>query len=523
MAYNYSATQNNGKITSEHDYTTGEDVVYTYDSLNRLATAQTPGAGWGQSYAYDGFGNLTDITTTKGTTPEWHVGYSASTNRAGTDVADANGNIGNLGAAFDVENRMVMAPGSAGQYAYAPDNKRVWKKWNSGGALGMLEELAFWSVTGQRVAMYNLTVYSNTLTPVQTGCEYYFGGKLVKNANGYVHTDRLGSVGKYFPYGQERPSATANGTEKFATYFRDSDTGLDYADQRYHAPGQGRFLTPDPTMDNVEYSNPGSWNPYAYANGDPINMVDPDGTTACGDLTLASDRTVSDAVNANSGQGHFIDLVWHEAGVLSQANGNVGAWTAEFALIAQAIWDRYQLVQGKVQVTGANGVVYGGANVGALGYGAYGSTLNQVLINAAAGTNVLNSSGGLVDNASGLQADLNQDQGNFGYAPGRVSLVNGAGNTIWVTQGCYSVITAIESADGVAAGYNFNPAGQFITSWNSSPPQNNPNYAHGVEQFLDTAGPTNLYGFTNFTYGNFQRKPRPPTRPRPPGGPRQVQ
>jgi RHS repeat-associated protein len=186
---------------------------------------------------------------------------------------------------------MVMAPGSAGQYAYAPDNKRVWKKWNSGGALGMLEELAFWSVTGQRVAMYNLTVYSNALTPVQTGCEYYFGGKLVKNAGGYVHTDRLGSVGKYYPYGQERPSATTNNTEKFATYFRDGETGLDYADQRYHAPGSGRFLSPDPYMASGGPSDPGSWNRYAYVEGDPINFTDRSGqmmALVCGSFTEGS-------------------------------------------------------------------------------------------------------------------------------------------------------------------------------------------------------------------------------------------
>jgi len=84
-----------------------------------------------------------------------------------------------------------------------------------------------------------------------------------------VYTDRLGSIGKYYPYGQERPSATTNGTEKFATYFRDAETGLDYADQRYHMPGNGRFLTPDPA------GNGSNW--YSYVGGDPINNVDPSG------------------------------------------------------------------------------------------------------------------------------------------------------------------------------------------------------------------------------------------------------
>jgi RHS repeat-associated protein len=96
-----------------------------------------------------------------------------------------------------------------------------------------------------------------------------------------VHADRLGSIGKYYPYGQERPSATANGTEKFATYFRDADTGLDYADQRYHAPGQGRFLTTDLMQASAGASDPGTWNRYAYTGGDSVNRVDPSGQDYC--------------------------------------------------------------------------------------------------------------------------------------------------------------------------------------------------------------------------------------------------
>jgi len=87
-------------------------------------------------------------------------------------------------------------------------------------------------------------------------------------------------IGKYFPYGQERPSATTDGKEKFATYFRDSETGLDYADKRYHQPGMGRFMTPDRTRRGVNPSDPGSWNKYAYVGGDPVNYSDSSGLYA---------------------------------------------------------------------------------------------------------------------------------------------------------------------------------------------------------------------------------------------------
>jgi YD repeat-containing protein len=63
--YNYSATQNNGRIISMQDVISGETVTYIYDSLNRLAQASATGdptGAWSQQFAYDGFGNLTQKT-----------------------------------------------------------------------------------------------------------------------------------------------------------------------------------------------------------------------------------------------------------------------------------------------------------------------------------------------------------------------------------------------------------------------------------------------------------------------------
>jgi RHS repeat-associated protein len=113
----------------------------------------------------------------------------------------------------------------------------------------------------------------------QTATNYYFGSKLIKNgnANYWVYSDRLGSFGKFYPYGQERPTATTNGTEKFTGYFRDSESGNDYAVNRYTSPGMGRFITPDRGTGGAEPADPGTWNLYAYVAGDPINRVDHSG------------------------------------------------------------------------------------------------------------------------------------------------------------------------------------------------------------------------------------------------------
>ena len=285
--YNYSSTQNNGKITSQTDNITGEQVVYAYDSLNRLASAGATSSSWGQSYGYDGFGNLSTQTVTAGSAPAYSVVPDPATNHVGS--TDYNGNstaqINGQNPYYDVQNRLVAVGTGNVQYSYAPGNKRVWRGiWTSGSL--STDEITFWSISGQKLATYSLQVLgglinSSPATPqlvaTQATTNYYFGGKLIKNANGYVGADRLGSIGKYYPYGQEKPSATTNGTEKFTGYMRDAETGLDYADQRYHNPGTGRFQTVDLGMPNPR--DPGSWNRYAYAVGDPANSRDPDGRT----------------------------------------------------------------------------------------------------------------------------------------------------------------------------------------------------------------------------------------------------
>jgi RHS repeat-associated protein len=116
----------------------------------------------------------------------------------------------------------------------------------------------------------------------------YFGSKYIGNANTglmsggtAVGQDRSRSVGNYFPYGEERNNPhVPNDIVKFATYTRDSAAGLDYADQRYHNSGLGRFLTMDRSAASLSLANPQSWNRYAYVLGDPANHNDPSGLCA---------------------------------------------------------------------------------------------------------------------------------------------------------------------------------------------------------------------------------------------------
>jgi YD repeat-containing protein len=64
--YRYSPNQNNGQITQQKDWISGEEVTYTYDTLQRLIGAVTTDSSWGQAFTYDGFGNRTSASVTKG-------------------------------------------------------------------------------------------------------------------------------------------------------------------------------------------------------------------------------------------------------------------------------------------------------------------------------------------------------------------------------------------------------------------------------------------------------------------------
>ena len=111
-----------------------------------------------------------------------------------------------------------------------------------------------------------------------------FQGKAYFEVECGSQEDVRGSVGRYYPYGEDRDS-TANDVMTFSTYTRDSVSGLDYAQQRYHASGVGWSNRADPYDASAGSNDPGSWNRYTYVGGDPVGFRDPSGrATACNQL-----------------------------------------------------------------------------------------------------------------------------------------------------------------------------------------------------------------------------------------------
>ena len=66
--------------------------------------------------------------------------------------------------------------------------------------------------------------------------------------------------------------------KKFTSYERDAN-GTDEAMFRRYNRWQSRFDQPDPYNGSYDFTNPQSFNRYAYVQGDPVNLVDPSGLT----------------------------------------------------------------------------------------------------------------------------------------------------------------------------------------------------------------------------------------------------
>ncbi|MCA1643054.1 MAG: RHS repeat-associated core domain-containing protein [Acidobacteria bacterium] len=65
--------------------------------------------------------------------------------------------------------------------------------------------------------------------------------------------------------------------QKYTGYERDAETGLNFAEARYHSDVQGRFTSVDPLSASAKLTDPQSLNRYAYVGNNPVNFSDPSG------------------------------------------------------------------------------------------------------------------------------------------------------------------------------------------------------------------------------------------------------
>jgi RHS repeat-associated protein len=173
-------------------------------------------------------------------------------------------------------------------YAYDGQNRRIFS-WT--GSLDSLNNPINYTVnvytpSGQKLAAYTMSPDASScgvtpcLNTALATSDQYFGGRRL------AVMDQLGSVENihqsYFPWGEPKGTSNPQDTWNFATYWADSATGLDYANNRYYSNAYGRFMTPDPAGQGAASPRaPQTWNRYAYVAGDPVNFNDPTGQLIC--------------------------------------------------------------------------------------------------------------------------------------------------------------------------------------------------------------------------------------------------
>jgi YD repeat-containing protein len=126
------------RLAAKTDHVSNTISNYEYDESGRLTNAEDGNCE--SSFNYDGLGNLVSQKNDKGAASEMTVTHDSATNRIVSNSVkyDDNGNIIKLfdmDLSFDIENRLVAIDkkdAGAEQYAYNPQNLRIWKKLATG-------------------------------------------------------------------------------------------------------------------------------------------------------------------------------------------------------------------------------------------------------------------------------------------------------------------------------------------------------------------------------------------------------
>jgi RHS repeat-associated protein len=198
--------------------------------------------------------------------------------------------------AWDYKNRLT--------WSYASSSPSVFYTYDDA-----MQRMTKWSGTSTTTTP---NIYYTTTGATSTAVKSIFipGGELVATIKGYgtgiasttkeyTHADWLGSTNvttsatgtvlsaiSYYPYGSERVDTSTSTTDRHYIGQRfDTETSLNYFNNRYLSNIRGDFINEDPTFwGRQNLKDPQSLNSYSYANDNPIVNKDPDGLSSYSSL-----------------------------------------------------------------------------------------------------------------------------------------------------------------------------------------------------------------------------------------------
>ena len=266
---------------------------FTLDHQYRLIQASSPSSYGTLNYQYDNLGNMTmkeGVTYTFG--EPWHPHRPTGTSQNRSLTYDQ---VGNLSVYYDnspTGSSRVFSYNRDGLLSIARDN---WATTDSRYVYGPSGSLALRYATTNDWTTYTTTTFVSNLYE-KTGTSFkkyvYLGGMRIgewrsDGSKFFYVGDRLSSLSvvtneaqqvvqriEYKPYGatSAMQSNTFLASYQFAGNWRDSLSGLYNFGARFYDPELGLFLSVDPGIPNpLDFRD---LNPYAYARGNPVSLVD---------------------------------------------------------------------------------------------------------------------------------------------------------------------------------------------------------------------------------------------------------
>ncbi|MFD8756718.1 polymorphic toxin-type HINT domain-containing protein [Kitasatospora sp. NPDC059577] len=294
-----TTTQTFGAAKNTNTPTTAANTGGGTGGPHALLTSTTSGPAGTRAigYQYDAKGNTTAITDTGGTTTlTWN----------GEDKLDSLTKTGQAGATT---------------YLYDADGNQLIRRNPGKTTLNLpTDELTLDTASGSTSNVRSISGPGG-LTYTRVTAAIGGGTVLIQAADPHgtngvqINTDTAQSVTRRptDPFGNPRGTQpTANqwaGTKGFVGGTKDDTTGLTNLGARQYDPLRGRFINPDPILDEAD---PQQWNGYAYSNNNPVNLSDPSG--------LRPDGTCGGFGSCNDPEGNPVKETW---------TSDHGVWSVE--------------------------------------------------------------------------------------------------------------------------------------------------------------------------------------------------